>query len=892
MADHKFVGHDYQTPDLVAKVTGRAKYAEDYRADGMAFLKLLLSPRPHARVTRIDYSAATAMKGVLGVLTPDDFPAPPAPAAPPAGGRGGSGAAAAAPGGAAAGTAAGTGAPAPAASGQAAPSGAPAQPAPAPAAGAPAAAGAGGATGASAATTAPPPPPIAPEIALAREPVYEGEPILAVCAETEEIAAEALEHIVVEYEALPFVIDPIDSLRPGGPNGRTEGNVFAGTSMRELKWTAADMAEIDAGRFPMNAEATVTQVHGDVEAGFKEADLILEETSFQQTTPHQPLESRTAMAYWQNGKLYLHGSTQSLSRTVASLAGWVGVKQDEVVVISEYCGGGFGSKIPGAGSMAIPALMSKKLNGRPVMMRITREEETYIGRVRPGFQAGVKMGFKKDGRVTAIDAFVVEQSGPYRAQGDNGQAVNLASLMYQAPNVRYRGISVATNTPPGVSQRAPGGLQSTILFEPIVSKAARKLGIDEVQIRLLNAPEGQAQFGLAPPNAPPGRPRNKVTSCFLKEALTKGAELFKWEERKARSGKRVGNKVRGVGVAVSSFTAGSIGVDGLITIRPDGKMYAQMGIGNLGTESFSDTARVFSEVLNFPWEKVVVGWGNTGAGVAWSSIQAGSQTTYAHTRANYAAAMDAKKKLQEIAAKDLGGRPEDYDVGNERVFRKGSPGRGLTFAQAAERAIQLGGTYDGHELPKEINAMTRSAATASAGLGLMGVARDNLPRDGQTYSFMAGFTEVEVDLETGVYQVIDYLGSVDVGTVLHPRNLGGQIHGGGVQGMGHVLAQRLVYDKHYGAALAKRMHHNKPPTILDVPRAMSWTAVGTPDPTNPIGSKGIGEPCVGAGGASLLCALAAAVGDDVMRRTPVQAEHILTGLIAKAPAHDRLSAFI
>jgi CO/xanthine dehydrogenase Mo-binding subunit len=345
-------------------------------------------------------------------------------------------------------------------------------------------------------------------------------------------------------------------------------------------------------------------------------------------------------------------------------------------------------------------------------------------------------------------------------------------------------------------------------------------------------------------------------------------------------------------VAISSFTAGSIGVDGLATIRPDGKMYIQMGVGNLGTESFSDTARVFSEVLNFPWEKVVISWGNTGAGVAWSSIQAGSQTTYAHTRANYAAAMDAKKKLQDIAAKDLGGRPEDYDVGNERVFRKGSPGRGLTFAKAAERAIQLGGIYDGHELPKEINAMTRTAATGSAGLGLMGVARDNLPRDGQTYSFMAGFVEVEVDVETGAYTIIDYLGVADVGTVLHPRSLGGQIHGGGIQGFGHVLGQRLVYDKHYGAALAKRMHHNKPPTILDIPLSMSWAAVGTPDPTNPIGSKGIGEPSVGAGGAALLCALAAAVGDDVMRRTPVQFEHIMTGLAAKQVTHDRLSAFI
>ncbi len=848
MADYKLIGHDYVTPDLVAKVTGLAKYAEDYRAEGMLFCKLLLSPRPHARIRRIDASAALAMPGVHAILTAEDLPPPPPPPAPP---------------------------PAPATTG---------------------AAGAPGATGAAAAVPAqaqpPAPPPIPAEVALTNEPLYEGEPILALAADSEEIAADAIELIVVDYEPLPFVIDPIDSLRPGGPNGRTDGNIFVGSQAQTLKWTAADIAEVEAGRFPMNAAAGETQVLGDVEQGFKQADLILEETSFQQTTTHQPLESRTAMAYWQNGKLFLHGSTQSVSRTVASVAGWVGVKPNDVVIISEYCGGGFGSKIPGAQSMAIPALLSKKLNGRPVMMRISREEETYIGRVRPGFQCGVKMGFKKDGRVVAIDAFIVEQSGPYRRQGDHGQAVNLASLVYQAPNVRFRGISVATNTPPPVSQRAPGGLQSSILFEPIVSKAAKKLGVDQLQIRLVNAPSGQAQFGLAPLNAPPGRPRNKVTSCFVKEALEKGAALFNWEERKKRSGQRRGSKVTGVSVVTSTFTAGSIGVDGLVTIRPDGKMYIQQGIGNLGTQSFSDTARVYPEILNFPWEKCVVTWGNTSQHVPWSTVQAGSQTTYAHTRANYATAMDAKRKLQEIAAKDLGGSPDDYDVGNERVFRKGNPGRGMTFAKAAERAIQLGGTYDGHELPKDINAMTRTSAAALAGLGLMGVARDNLPRDGSTFSFMAGFAEVEVDVETGEYRMIDYLGVADVGTVMHPHSLGGQIHGGAVQGFAHVRSQRLVYDKHYGASLAKRLHHNKPPTILDNPLQMKWDAVGLPDPTNPIGAKGIGEPSVGAGGAALLCALADAVGDDILRRTPVHPDFIMTGVAAGRVDHDRLSAFI
>ena len=215
------------------------------------------------------------------------------------------------------------------------------------------------------------------------------------------------------------------------------------------------------------------------------------------------------------------------------MAGWVGVKPEELVLISEYTGGGFGSKIPGAQSMAIPALMSKKLNGRPVMMRISRAEETYIGRVRPGYQGWIKMGFKKDGKVTAIDTFIVEASGPYRRQGDHATTANIGSLLFQAPNMRFRGISVATNTPPGVSQRAPGGLQASVWFEPLMDEAAHKLGIDQVAIHRMNAPEGQALFGLVPPNTPPGRPRNKLTSCFVKECLDKGAEMFGWEARKA-----------------------------------------------------------------------------------------------------------------------------------------------------------------------------------------------------------------------------------------------------------------------------------------------------------------------------------------------------------------------
>ena len=232
------------------------------------------------------------------------------------------------------------------------------------------------------------------------------------------------------------------------------------------------------------------------------------------------------------------------------------------------------------------------------------------------------------------------------------------------------------------------------------------------------------------------------------------------------------------------------------------------------------------------------------------------------TRAAHAAASDAIKKLQQIAAKDLGGRPEDYVVANERVSRKGG-GAGMTLAHAAQRAIELGGDLRRPRVPKEINAFTKRSAAALAGQGLMGVARDAYPHDGNTLSFVASFAEVEVDVETGVYSILDFLCVADVGTVIHPAALGGQILGRSILGIGHAIGQKWVYDQQYGVALARRFYQNKPPTILDVPAHMEWAAVELPDPETPVGARGIGEPPVAAGCSAVLNAISAAVGDEV-----------------------------
>ncbi len=827
----KYIGKNYTTGDLHAKVTGKAKYAEDYRADGMLFCKLALSPMPHARVRGIDASAALAMPGVKAILTADELP-------PPANSINDNGTVILAN-------------------------------------------------------------PMGYQ-ALTNEPLFQGQPILAVAAIDELTAAEAIEKIKIDLQPLPFVVDPLATLRPGSPNARTNGNVWVRVpppppkpgerpaqtppELRTVKWTKEDFEEAKQGRLPLGKETEEWHV-GDIDAGFKDAALVLDETFVTPNTSHQCLETRSTMAYWQNGKVFVHTGTQSTAQTVPAIARWLGIDVANVVFISEYTGGGFGSKITGDITLVIPALLAKK-TGAPVMMRITREEENFIGRGRPSLHGRMKVGFAKDGRITACDMYVVCDNGPYDMVGDAFSSGRIVSVLYQPQAMRWRGVTVLTNTPPRSSQSSPGGMQGIAIMEPVMAKAARKLGLDQVAIRRINCPEGKARFGPLVAGK-----QQYATSAFIKEALDRGAEQFKWNERKLLTGKRNGTKIRGVGVSVSSYSGGTVGFDGLFIIKPDGRIYIQSGVGNLGTESWTDVHRVVAELLGVPWEKCDITWGNTSKNLPWTCPSGGSQTTHAMTRAANAVAADAITKLQQIAAKDLGGKPEDYVVANERVARKGG-GAGMSLAHAAQRAIQLGGIYDGHELPQDINKFTTVSATALTGQGLLAVAKDNFKHDGNTFSFVASFAEIEADVETGHYRILDFLAYADVGTVLHPRALGGQILGRSTLGIGHTIGQKWVYDQQYGLPLSRRFYHTKPPSILDIPDKMDWAAVEIPDPETPIGARGIGEPPVGGGCAAILNALSDALGDEIFRRAPVTADVILASLEAGKPMQDPLRSNI
>jgi xanthine dehydrogenase molybdenum-binding subunit len=800
VAREKLIGKDYSPPDLVAKVTGKARYAEDFRAEGMLFAKLLLSPMPHARVRRIDASAALAMDGVEAILTADDLPEAP---------------------------------------------------------------------------------PLA-ERCLTNEPLYHGEPILAVAAVDETTAADAIEKIDVDLEPLPFVIDPLESLRPNGPNARLGGNIMRdGEKLETLKWTLEDFVQGETPRLPMGEPEDDWQV-GDLEKGFAAADLILDETHFHQSQTHHPLEPRSCMAYWQNGKLYIHPSTQSTGRTIPTVAEAVGIDASKVVLICEYTGGAFGSKITGSINMAIPALLAKK-TGRPVMHRVNRSEENAFGRARPGFQAQIRMGFRKDGRVTALELYIIQDNGPYGREWDIYSAAEMASLTFTPLSMRHRGISVLTNTPPRSAQRAPGGVQMNAMFDPLIDKAARKLGIDRVAIRRVNAPDSKTKYGVE---------QGPITSAFVREALDKGVALARWQEMKKLSGRRRGSKITGVGVSVAPYYAGSKGYDGLLLIQPDGTLAIHTGAGNLGTHSFADTARTAADVLGMPWERCTVVWGDTSKHLPYTTVQAGSMTTYATTRAHHAAAMDARRKLQEIAVKRLGGAADNYEVGDERVYRRGNRARGMSLSEAARRAIELGGKFDGHELPTNLHEMTVGSARALAGRGLMGVAKDTYEAVGDPLSFAVGFATVEVDVETGWVDILDYVAVGDCGTVVNPRSLAAQLHGGAVQGFGVARSQKWVYDPQWGLPLTDRFYTAKPPTILDVPLEMQAGAVNLPDPYTPVGARGIGEAPFGAGVGALVCAIQDAIGGAAFNRTPIMADMIVNMLENRPQPYKATTAHV
>jgi len=702
---------------------------------------------------------------------------------------------------------------------------------------------------------------------LTNEPTLVGEPILAVAAVDEKTAETAISRISVTFERLPFVLDPLDSLQPDGADAYNGGNTFVfRQGFAVEKWTSDQVASLRAGNEP-TAEPQQTVEYGDLEAAFGESSYVYEGTFTNAGYPHMSMEPRSALAYWEDGKLYLHGGSQSLTAFADGIAGVIGVPKEDLVFVNAATGGGFGQRAR-AGSIPIygvPAKLSQKIN-RPVMMRVTREEEFTIGGARQGLTGWIKVGFKPDGVMAACDLWIVSDNGGKGGGADAYSAADCISVLYQADAVRFRGTAIGTNTAHRGAQRGPGQNQIAPIISPILDAAADELGVSRFDIRKINTPM-TGDVG--------GPQRTPFTSAYMPETLDLAAEQFGWEERQSRRRRTNGSKVIGLGIGQGYHNAGRSGMDGIVMMGPDGRLKVHNGVGNLGTYSYASTSRAAAEVLKMPWERVDIVTGRTDLHLPITSPQDGSNSIFTNTRTFYGAAQDMLAKMKEIASGDLGGTPEDYDISNERVHQIADESVGMTFGQVAGRALELGGKYTGSsDLPEELAEWTQISVSRLAGTAFMGVFHD--PRhEGNPPGFTVSCIEIELDTETGKYEILDLINVADSGTIMHPKGMENQLVGGAVWGIGLSGYERHLYDPQNGMPASTGYWQSKVPTFLDTPVKIQTGWVDLPDPENPVGARGVGEPAQGSVSAALTAAISDALGGHIFGASPITADMII-----------------
>lgn len=443
---------------------------------------------------------------------------------------------------------------------------------------------------------------------------YAGEEVALVVADEEEICYDALELIEVEYEPLPFVVDPEKALEPDAPKVHESGNLLNG---------APEVYE-----------------RGDLQEGFQEAEVVVEGTFRTQSVLHNCLETHGSVAHWEGGTLVIWDSTQHIYGVRAQVAQALGLPLHRVRVIKQYMGGGFGSKNQ-AGKYTVMAAIAAQRTGRPVQVVLDRWEENLATGNRPSTVQTLKLGATRDGRLTAIYHRSLLNVGAYAAWP--ASASGPTKRLYACPHVKTEDYSVFTNLGPFSAFRAPGYVEGTFALESMMDELARKLDLDPLELRLKNYAE------IDPITKKP------YTTKGLRAAYERGAQLIRWEGREEVKRRRSSAKKRvGLGMA-SQIWGGSGGPPAyaLVKIHPDGTATVITGTQDIGTGTRTALAQIAAEALGFPLESVRVELGDTQWGV-YSPLSAGSMTLASVGPAVRAAAEDARSQLLEVGSQVLG----------------------------------------------------------------------------------------------------------------------------------------------------------------------------------------------------------------------------------------------
>jgi CO/xanthine dehydrogenase Mo-binding subunit len=473
------------------KVTGRARYSSDVRLPGQLVARVLRSPHPHARITRLDANAAARLPGVHAVLTRENAPDMQWYE----GGR-----------------------------------------------------------------------------LFGEELRFVGDEIAAVAAETDDIAEDALRLIHVEYLRLPHACN-----FPEGNRGKAQ-----------------------------------TEGRGDVEAGLREAEVVIEDVFTTQAALHNCMEPHGCVAHWEGERLVLHESTQGVHSVRSDVAEKLGLPEENVRVITQHMGGGFGSKQIAWKHSVIAALLARKA-GRPVQLMLEREAENLAAGHRNATRQRVRIGAKRDGTLTAIEARVELDAGAYTAGGEESDVIGTYQTLYRCPNVRAEQVSIHTNLGPAIAFRAPGHAEATFALESAMDRLARELEMDPVELRLKN---------YAGTDQKKGKPYTSVDSlrrCF--EVVLQ--EMRKWRDEATQNpGKR-----KGIGFAAHDWPAGAghPPAQARVELHEDGTATVVTGTQDIGTGTRTALAQIAAEELGLSLSKITLKLGDTDENLR-SPTSAGSST--------------------------------------------------------------------------------------------------------------------------------------------------------------------------------------------------------------------------------------------------------------------------
>jgi CO/xanthine dehydrogenase Mo-binding subunit len=608
---------------------------------------------------------------------------------------------------------------------------------------------------------------------------HDGETVAAVAAETPYQAWDAVRAIKVDYEVLPFVVDEVEALKPGAPRVR-EGD---------------------------NKRATDVYERGDLGNGFREADVVLEESYKIECQFHNCPEPQGCVASWDGDYLTVWCGVQGVFLpTQAEITGGLGLPLSKCRVISKYNGGGYGGKTHVYMAHFIAPLLAKK-TGRPVKIAYTREENFADGGNTPPHNMKVKAGVKKKGTLTAFSYSTINTGGSLSSGGIFWYDRPIRDL-YLCPNLRTEGTDVYVNASHSWPFRAPCHPQATFASEQMMDQLAEAIGMDPVELRLKNIPTYAQDIEGNPP----------YTTTGLKECIADGAKAFGWKDaRRGAERTRNGHIRRGVGMAAGSFEMAFIWgpTTPIIKLCADGTVNLNIGSVDLGTGTKTALSMVIAEELGIKPEFVQIEHADTATtGVA--QVSAGSRTIPTDTPAVREAAIKIKQQLLDMAAKDL-----KVDV--------------------SELVVQGGQVVSTRDRSKKVKFTDISGLKAQQ--VIVGVAHAGAnPAGKRVKPFCAHFCEVEVDMKTMEVKILRYVAAHDSGRVIYRVGYDAQVFGGVVQGIGHVMTEARILDRQTGKLLGNNMHDYKVPTIKDVPTDMACIPIDKNDTFSSTGAKGLGEP--------------------------------------------------